>query len=228
MNTKPKSILVVDDDEDMLKLLNKIISSAGLAVRTASSPKLARTLMEEDPPHLILTDLHMVPENGFEFIQSLKNDRSYRAIPILVLSALNDFSSVKKAIGLGVSDYVIKPLQSGLLVRKIRKTLLHNDFLKWDVPANEEVHFSFEVEATVTNLGEKGYYLRGPFKLDSQEEIKISSLEFKAMDLLTLPQKVSSQMKTYDSHGQFLNEVLFQGMTDGSSTKIRQWIMKNL
>ena len=106
--SKTKIILAVDDDGDILKILERIVTAAGFEIMLAESPGEARKLMEVKIPHLILTDLNMEPEDGQSFIASIRKQRKYDDIPIIVLSAVNKFNSVKKVMGLGIADYAIK------------------------------------------------------------------------------------------------------------------------
>lgn len=108
--SKIKTILAVDDDGDILKILQRILVGAGFDVMLAQSPEEARKILSERIPHLILTDLNMAPESGQSFISGIRKQKKYDDIPIIVLSAVNEFNSVKSVLGLGVADYVIKPL----------------------------------------------------------------------------------------------------------------------
>ncbi len=221
---KQKTILIVDDDIEMINLLKKILVGAGHRVLSALSPQEARPLLGEIP-HVIITDLHMEPENGFQFIQELRSQKIYTPIPILVLSALNDFESVKKAIALGVSDYVIKPLQPPVLLRKLKK-VMKNDFIQWDAPVKSAPTIDTEVECTVIELGESGYVIQGPFKLINGQDVRIKCESFHDLGVLNLPQKVTPGLKQYVKGGDFKNEVTFVGVNEATGTKIRQFLLK--
>lgn len=222
---KQKTILVVDDDEDMRKILAKILGAQGMHVLTANGPEEAKSLLSQ-VPHVILTDLHMEPVDGFQFIRELKSSAATKKTPILVLSALNDFQSVKKALSLGVNDYVLKPLTAPLLVRKIKKVLFHQDFLHWDAAPGEEILSEVSLEASVHSLGETGYQLLGPFKLTPDKDLKVESAEFIALNIDRYPQRGSQLMKTYQRDGRFLNDVTFIGIDESGSAAVRQFIRK--
>jgi DNA-binding response OmpR family regulator len=226
MAQKQKTILVVDDDEDMLKLLQKILVTAGYRVLLANGPEAARKHLEAEPPHIILSDLHMEPENGFQFIQSIRSQKQYALVPLLVLSALNDFKSVKKAIALGVNDYVIKPLQAPMLIRKLRKALFNHDFAKWELPVGKELEMEIILETEVSAIGEAGCHLKGPFKITSGKEIKINADEFTVMGLEQVVMKASQEPKVYQHGGYFINDITFVGISEASLSKIRQFMSK--
>lgn len=225
MSLKLKTILVVDDDEDMLKLLNKVLTAAGFKVLIASNPKDGRKILSSEVPHVILSDLHMEPENGFSFIQSIRSQKQFDTIPVLVLSALNDFQSVKKAIALGVNDYVIKPLQAPMLLRKLRKALLNKDFVKWEVPEGQEPIVEIAFDSIVSSIGETGCHLKGPFKITSGKEVKILCPEFISLELDKVHHRASNFLKVYQAGG-FVNDITFVGISENAASKIRQFSAK--
>ena len=218
-------VLIVDDDEDIRKLLNKILTGAGFTVLSAENPEEGRKILAENPPHLIISDLHMEPEDGFSFIRNIKMNKQYSHLPILVLSALNDFSSVKKAIALGVTDYVIKPLQAPMLLRKLRKALLNKDFIKWTTPAGLEPIMDGSFPTTIVSMGETGYTLASHFKLSPNKDIKPMVDAFEEMGLSEVVQRSSSMSRSH-SGGLFLNDITLLGIGDNHSSKIRQFLSK--
>lgn len=224
MSTKNKTVLVVDDDIDMLKLIERILTGAGLKVITAQSPADARKHLSSEPPHLIMSDLQMEPESGFSFIQSIRAQKQFDQIPLLVLSSLNDFASVKKAAALGINDYVIKPLQAPMLLRKIRKALFHTEFAKWTPPDGKEYVLEGEIESFVSALGETGYAVAGPFKLRPGTQVTIQCTEFTNLGLTTFIHKVAPIPNVYQAGGKFINQVTFIGVGENDAVKIRKFL----
>jgi response regulator RpfG family c-di-GMP phosphodiesterase len=225
MTIKQKMVLIVDDDEDIRKLLNKILTTAGFTVLQAASPEEGRLILAENPPHLIISDLHMEPEDGFSFIRSIRMNKQYAQIPLLVLSALNDFSSVKKAIALGVTDYVIKPLQSQMLLRKLRKALLNKDFIKWQTAYGLEPQMMGDFPATAVAIGETGYSLAAHFKLSPNKEIKPEISDFDEMGVKEVTQRTSTIVRSHTG-GLFINDVTLVGISENQAHKIRQYLSK--
>lgn len=226
--SKIKTILAVDDDGDILKILERIVKGAGFEILLAQSPEEARKLLSENIPHLILTDLNMGPESGQSFISSIRRMRKYDDIPIIVLSAVNEFNSVKKVLGLGVTDYVIKPLNASMLLRKIKKALLHMDFVHWDVPESETKKLTVRLPAKITSIGESRFQVTGPFKLASAAKVKIHSEELIQNGLTLGEHEVSARMKVYVSAGSFSNDMNFTELSKIEADKIREFIKKKV
>jgi CheY-like chemotaxis protein len=227
MPLKSKTILILDDDSDILILLDKILKGAGMNVLIAESPQEARVLIEKHPPHIILTDLSMEGEDGFMFIESLKKQKSYEDIPILALSALNDFESVKKAIGLGINDYVIKPLNSAMLLRKLRKAISSIDVISLDLQ-KRNLSAGLEFSAKVTALGETGYELLAPLKIKSKTNFKITIKDFETLGVDSFHQEIDQKLGSYTSAGNFLNTFSFIAITDNAARDIRVFLKRNL
>lgn len=198
---KPKTILALDDDGDILKILERILKNAGFNLILAQTPEEARKLMAEHLPNLVITDLNMEPENGQSFIRSIRKNRQYDDIPIIVLSAVNEFASVKDVMSLGINDYVIKPIQTQTILRKVKKALLHQDFLKWDKIPQSQAVVEIKIDAEIISLDEEGMEIKGPFKLAGNRKIHVES------DVINGHLNVSSKMKTYVSAGVFINEI---------------------
>jgi len=121
--TKQSTILVVDDDEFNLKLLNKMLSIEGHAVRTAASGDAALTSVAEQLPDLILLDVMMPGLDGFEVTRRLKADARTRSIPIIMVTALEDQESRRKGLETGAADFLTKPVNRAELQMRVKSLL---------------------------------------------------------------------------------------------------------
>jgi putative two-component system response regulator len=105
------NILVVDDVPANLTLLSGMLKEKGHRVRPVPNGKLALKAVENEPPDLILLDITMPEMDGFEVCRKLKQDKKFRDIPIIFISALTETLDKVKAFGSGGVDYVTKPFQ---------------------------------------------------------------------------------------------------------------------
>ena len=115
------TILVVDDDQDNRDLLSRRLAREGYAVRAAADGQAAlETLRGQEPPiDLVLLDVMMPGVDGYEVLRQLKDDPALRALPVVMISALDEMSSVVRCIELGAEDYLPKPFDPVLLRARI-------------------------------------------------------------------------------------------------------------
>ena len=117
------TILVVDDEEHVRKLLQRILEDAGYNVLMAGSGQEALDKLvqsENQEPQLILLDIMMPGLNGFQVLERI---RKRSDIPVMMLTAKQEVTSVRDAIDLGADDYVRKPFRTRELLARIEAKL---------------------------------------------------------------------------------------------------------
>lgn len=119
-----KKIMIVDDEEDFLKITKLNLEETGrYEVSTLSSAKDIIPQVNSFKPDLILLDLLMPGIGGLDACEMLNNDPIGRNIPIIVLSALDRKTDKLKAYKVGVVDYLVKPIEVDDLTAKVEKVL---------------------------------------------------------------------------------------------------------
>ncbi|MBN1931617.1 MAG: fused response regulator/phosphatase [Desulfobacterales bacterium] len=118
MNKNP-TILIIDDHPLNLKLLESALKKNGYCIITASNGPLSRKLARTDLPDLILLDIMMPGENGFEVIRHLKRDARTSFIPVIFLTARDDLEAKIKGFDLGAVDYISKPFHTKEVLARI-------------------------------------------------------------------------------------------------------------
>ena len=128
--TKPARILIVDDQEQNISLLRRILARAGYEnIASTTSPTEALALKEQFEPDLVLLDLHMGDMNGFQVLQELvTNPRGADHLPVLMITADDSAEVKRRALALGAKDFVRKPFDSTEVLLRIRN-LLETRFL---------------------------------------------------------------------------------------------------
>lgn len=119
----PKKILIIEDDAQLREIYQKKLTIEGFSVFQAATIREGLTLLKSDTPDLIILDI-MLPggENGFDFLETVKRDPLYEAIPILVMTNLDTEEKVARQIG--ASDYIIKAnTQIDEVITKIKQYL---------------------------------------------------------------------------------------------------------
>jgi two-component system, sensor histidine kinase ChiS len=116
-------LLVVDDIEANRVLLSGRLEREGYVIATAENGKQALELLRTQPIDLMLLDIMMPVMDGYEVLQRLKADVSLRQIPVIMISALHELSSVVRCIEMGAEDYLSKPFNPTLLKARISASL---------------------------------------------------------------------------------------------------------
>jgi len=121
-----EKILIVDDEESVLKLLERRLSSEGYSIIKAETGREAINKSKSYMPHIIIMDIILPDINGAEAVKEIKNDAVTKDIPVLFLSGIitqdpNEKPSVK--VGEEVYDAVSKPIDFDELLVEIRKKL---------------------------------------------------------------------------------------------------------
>lgn len=118
-------ILIVEDHPDFQYLL-KIMLQASYHVFPAYNGEEAMTFLSSNPlPDLIICDAMMPVMDGYQLINHLKSMDIYAKIPLLMLTAKDNMEDKKKAIRLGVDDYMIKPIETDMLLLSVKTLLEH-------------------------------------------------------------------------------------------------------
>lgn len=114
------SILVIDDEVQIRKLLSITLQSFDYKVQEAATAKEGLQLVASHPPDLILLDLGLPDENGHEVLRHL---REWYSNPVIILSVQSSEEDIVKALDNGANDYLVKPFRTGELVARIRSAL---------------------------------------------------------------------------------------------------------
>ena len=119
-NTK---ILVVDDSETNLVLLEAILEDDGFEVEIAFSVKEAELSLKKSIPDLILLDILMPNENGFDLLKRLKKNNDFSQIPIIIVTAFANDENKLISRELGAKDIIEKPINIPDFLRKVHNAL---------------------------------------------------------------------------------------------------------
>ena len=115
------SVLIVDDEEMMRNLLEKILSREGYKIRTAEDGLAALEMQREEPSDIIISDMKMPRMNGFELLKEIKKD--FPKTGTIIMTAYGDTYTVKDALLLGADEYLTKPFKMNLeQIKSVFKT----------------------------------------------------------------------------------------------------------
>ncbi|HAH06948.1 MAG TPA: two-component system response regulator [Elusimicrobia bacterium] len=113
-------VLVADDDIVVRSVIGNVIETEGYRILEAGSGQEAVEMARKEQPLLIVMDINMPGMDGIEATAALRADPKTAQIPILVCSAHGTFDNVEKCLTLGARDFLMKPFDSAVLLKKVR------------------------------------------------------------------------------------------------------------
>ncbi|RWM25433.1 response regulator transcription factor [Mesorhizobium sp.] len=191
MTTQNVSILVVDDEPPILKLLRVGLGSQGYSVSEAPNARAAIEFMQAQRPDLILLDLGLPGMTGLELLGKWRNDGL--DIPVVILSSRTDETGIVSALELGADDYVTKPFGMNELVARIRVALRHKFQQQGEKPVFQTGDLSVDLVKRIVKVEGK--------------EVKLSPKEY---DILRILVQYAGKVLTH----QFLMKQLWNDSTD--------------
>lgn len=175
------NILVVEDDAKLNQIVCTYLNDSGFHAKGCLSAGEAYDEMYNQMYELIISDIMMPGIDGFEFAETVR--RVNRHIPILFMSAKDDLPSKQKGFKLGIDDYMVKPIELGELLLRVRALLRR---------ANIETERRLTVGNLVLDADAMSADVDG-------EEIPVTTREFNIMyKLLSYPNKTFSRAQLMD------------------------------
>ncbi|MCS6765602.1 MAG: sigma 54-interacting transcriptional regulator [Candidatus Protistobacter heckmanni] len=121
MSTQGASILLIDDDPDLLRLLSLRLCSAGYAVTAVGSGEEALARLAVAPPHLVISDVRLPGKDGLALYDDIR--QRFAALPVILLTAHGTIPDAVEATARGVCAYLTKPFDGTQLLEKIAQAL---------------------------------------------------------------------------------------------------------
>ena len=118
-----ETILVVDDEEDILELVRYNLSREGYRVSCATTGEAGLELAQSEHPDLVLLDLMLPGIDGLEVCRLLKSSPASQGIPVVILSAKGEEADVVTGLEVGADDYVVKPFSPRVMLARIKSVL---------------------------------------------------------------------------------------------------------
>lgn len=186
MTENTQTILIVDDEIDILDFLSYNLRNAGFTVLTASSGKEALEIAAKHLPHLIILDIMMPEIDGIEVCRRLRAKPEFKNTIITFLTAQDEDISQIRALDVGGDDYIAKPIKPQVFLSRIKALLRRNK--TEDVDNQSIIHIgNLQIDR------QKMQVLRG------QEIIELPKKEFELLLLLvSKPGKVFHREEIYN------------------------------
>ena len=117
---KTPTVLIVDDDRPSLELLQAYLEDVDCVTAGARDGIEALKVIGQKKPDLVLLDIMMPKMSGFEVCRRIKNDPKTKDIPVIMITALNEFGDIERGIDSGTDDFISKPVNKLELVTRVK------------------------------------------------------------------------------------------------------------
>jgi two-component system, OmpR family, KDP operon response regulator KdpE len=196
MSAAPLSVLVIDDEPPIRKLLRMGLSAHGYEIIEAPSGKAALELLST-PPDLIILDLGLPDMEGLDLLRTIR--ARHESVPIIVLSSRGDEAGKVQALDFGADDYVTKPFGMEELLARMRAAVRHQLQKHGERPVFRVGELSVDLVRRIVKVGDN--------------EIKLSPKEY---DLLRVLVQHAGKVLTH----KFLLGELWDDLTDAQYLRV--------
>lgn len=198
------NILVVEDDENLNRIICTYLARNNYNAKGCKNPAEAYDVMYSEMYDLIISDIMMPKINGFDFAKEIRQKNP--AVPILFITALDDLSSKQKGFYAGIDDYMVKPVDMDEMILRVGALLRRADI------KNEN---RMEIGDLVLVRDEMAAYVNG-------EEVRILPREFNILyKLLSHPKKIFTRSELIDEYWGMTNDTGLRTV-DVYITKLRK------
>jgi DNA-binding response OmpR family regulator len=118
-----RSILVVDDEPNIVLSLEFLMRQVGYEVRVARDGEAALAAIAESPPDLVLLDVMMPKRDGYDVCQTIRANPAWKNVRVIMLTAKGRDIEREKGLALGADDYVTKPFSTRDVVERVRQCI---------------------------------------------------------------------------------------------------------
>ena len=122
-----QSVLVVEDEEDIMEVIRFNLEKEGYEVNQALSGEKALQVIENNLPSLVLLDLMLPGINGLDLCRIFKQNDRTKAIPVIMLTAKSEDADIVAGLEMGAEDYITKPFSPRVLVARVRTILRRSE-----------------------------------------------------------------------------------------------------
>jgi type IV pilus assembly protein PilB len=183
------SVVYIDDNQDMLKLVERLLTDEGFEVIPAISPSVGIDKVKEKKPNVVLLDINMPSMDGYKVCSILQEDEETSYIPVIFLTALESEKDKAKAFSAGGVDYLVKPIQKETLIPIIEK------YVKTQKRWKRLTESSKSIKRAIKPLDFERFLKFLSYSLDLPPENKKQLLEMNPTELYSLSSKMNISNK---------------------------------
>jgi two-component system phosphate regulon response regulator PhoB len=180
--TRQPSLLVVEDEQDLLEVLRFSLSREGFSVRTAENGEDAIRMVRQQRPDLIVLDLMLPTIDGLSVCRALRTSDQSSDVPVVMLTAKGEEADIVKGLEAGADDYVTKPFSPKVLLARINAVLrrsgssggsgvVESGGVKLDPERHEVIASDKSVDLTATEFNLLKLLMSRPGRVYTRQQI---------------------------------------------------------
>lgn len=219
---KNKTVLIIDDDQDMRVYLRKILEGMGHIVLEAPNSVEGMKLVSTIYPHLILLDINLENENGFHFISQVRMIDPAMRIKIVMISSSTSKKAIELSQRVGTNGYLVKPINNNILLTTLKKLMPEMDLPEVKFKNNEtKMSFMVSIFAQIIKISEVALILRSKVKFNDRSKIILKGNYLKKIEIDRV-QFIMKDQSLDVSPGVYDTKIYMAGLKEEDLKKIRK------
>lgn len=219
-----RNILIVDANNAGRLAIESILRQAGYTCSVADDSFDAIEMAHKYPFDLIITEVVLAHGSGADMLKRLRSNQTTKNVPVVFISDRTEKAFIQRCIQLGANDYLIKPVDSKILLQKVERILGGRPRFA-EVPISEDETGYSEVvfQSHVVSIGETGMVIWSPIPLDQDATHRIRAKVFAQIGIHSPDLKVvhcEPQEQGYNVYFSFV------GMKDLDMKNVRSWVVE--
>ncbi len=224
-------ILLVDDDEDILKLAQRLLIKNHHEVIPVSNAVHALDYLEKFSFDMVISDANMPQMSGFELLIKIRAHEQWKNMVVALLTGRKTKNDVQRALRLGVDDYIVKPIDPIIFLEKIESMLKKKEPNKWPsvelMSSDKRSDAAVEMKFKILSVSELGLVLKSSLCPHEGDVFQVHSSLFAELELEAPLVKVIS-VHNSASPTEWIVKTHFFGAKDQFLQHIRSWMYQTL
>ena len=192
--------LVVDDDADILRAIEQLLLMKNHTVIKAETALEAIDKLNEEDIDIVLTDATMPEYSGFDLVRSLKRNQKFATLTIAMLTGRRDREDIEHALELGVQDYIVKPIEPEVLLKKIDTLVARHNKRVQKIVHLQAPKARLTLSVNVTRITDVGLTIESPMPLEPGNIVEMDVDELTRHMILKRRFRVIFSKKIVDSN----------------------------
>ncbi len=143
---KSVSVLLVEDDPDLITLVSNLLDANGFRAVSVSTGEDAVSAIQKEQFDVALLDIKLPDMLGFDVLAAIRADPAVKSLPVIMISQVDDEQEIVKALNMGADDYVTKPFSAPVLIARVHAVLRRADQVKGTSDVVQYEGLSLDVE----------------------------------------------------------------------------------